>query len=290
VIRPKALGRGLEALLEREDGAPPAAHERLATLSVQQLQPGRYQPRTRMDENSLEELAQSIRRQGLIQPILVRAVDGSVDRFEIIAGERRWRAAKIAGLDDIPVVIRDVPDQAALAIALIENIQREDLNPIEEARGLQRLIDDFALTHQEVADAVGRSRAAVTNLLRLLALPERIQGFVLEGRLDMGHARALLAVTGTTQLQLAEQVVNRQLSVRETETLARLMTKTTPMAAAAGARARVNRDVQRLEQELAEQLGTTVEIKSAPGGSGKLILHYASLDHLDGLLERLRRA
>jgi ParB family chromosome partitioning protein len=225
----------------------------------------------------------------LIQPILVRALDTAPGRFEIIAGERRWRAARIAGLEDVPVVVRDVPDQAALAIALIENIQREDLNPLEEARGLERLIREFHLTHQEAAEAVGRSRAAVTNLLRLMSLPEEVQELLLDGRLDMGHARALLAVPANLQQQLAERVVSRGLSVRETEALARAATRPAARPGNAAPQARADRDVQRLEEELAGELGTTVEITAARGGSGKLILHYASLDHLDDLLSRLRR-
>jgi len=289
VIRSKALGRGLEALLEREEEAATTPHERLATLPVHQLQPGRYQPRTRMDDASLEELAQSIRRQGLIQPILVRAVEGMTGRFEIIAGERRWRAARIAGLEEVPVVVREVPDHAALAIALIENIQREDLNPLEEARGLQRLINEFELTHQEAADAIGRSRAAVTNLLRLLDLAEPVQELLLRGRIDMGHARALLSVAGSAQVQLAEQVAARSLSVREAEALVRLAGKPAAAKSKPSASApRVNRDIQRLEEEVAGALGTTVEIRPGAGGAGKLILHYASLDHLDDLLSRLR--
>jgi len=288
VMRSKALGRGLEALLEHEGEPDQAPRERLATLPIQQLQPGRYQPRSRMDEASLEELSQSIRRQGLIQPILVRGV--GLDRYEIIAGERRWRAARMAGLDEVPVVVRDVPDQSALAIALIENIQREDLNPLEEARGLDRLVREFELTHQEVADAIGRSRSAVTNLLRLLELPHSMQELLLHGRMEMGHARALLAVSGPAQIQLAEQVISRGLSVRETEALVRLAAKPAAAPKASARPPRVDRDIQRLEEELAGHLGTTVEIKAGPGGVGRLVLHYASLDHLEGLLTRLRSA
>ena len=195
MIKHKGLGRGLDALLDTEGSAPPA--ESLGTARVDRLQPGRYQPRTKMDAESLNELAASIRAQGLMQPILVRPA--GADRYEIIAGERRWRAAQIAGLEDIPVVVRDVPDQAALAMALIENIQRENLNPLEEAQGVQRLVAEFKLTHQEAADAIGRSRAATTNLLRLLNLPQSVQALVLDGQLDMGHARALLALDGELQ-------------------------------------------------------------------------------------------
>jgi ParB family transcriptional regulator, chromosome partitioning protein len=287
MIRPKALGRGLDALLGREGEQATLPRESLATLALHLVQPGRYQPRTHMDEASLAELAQSIQRQGLIQPILVRSLDERPGYYEIIAGERRWRAAQMAGLSEVPVVIRDVPDQAALAIALIENIQREDLNPLEEARGVQRLIGDFNLTHQEAAEAIGRSRTAVTNLLRLLSLPERVQGLLLEGHLDMGHARALLAAEAATCVRLAEDIVKRGLSVRQTEALMRSAPRA--RATAAAAPARVSRDIQRLEEEIAGELGTTVEIKATPSGSGKLILHYASLDHLDDLLARLRR-
>lgn len=289
MIKPKGLGRGLDALLggDQDTATPYAARDTLGTLRVEQLQPGKYQPRTRMDEASLAELAASIRAQGLMQPILVRVIAGG--RHEIIAGERRWRAAQLAGLTEVPVVIREVPDQSALAMALVENIQREDLNPLEEANGLQRLIDEFSLTHQEAADVVGRSRTAVTNLLRLLSLTKQVQELVFQGSLDMGHARAVLGLEGPTQVRIAQQVVERNLSVRETEQLVndtlhpKIDTTGTPRP-----RERVSRDVQRLEDELADQLGTTVEIRAKKDGSGRLVLAYGTLDQLDGLLAKLR--
>jgi ParB family chromosome partitioning protein len=282
--RQKGLGRGLDALLDRDDTGA-ALVDRLATLKLGQLGPGRYQPRTKMDEASLQELAASIRVQGLMQPILVRPV--AKDRYEIIAGERRWRAAKLAGLSEIPVVVRDVPDQAALAMALIENIQREDLNPLEEAHGVQRLVNEFKLTHQEAADAIGRSRAATTNLLRLLNLEKSVQQRMLEGQLDMGHARALLSLEGRRQDEVAKQVAGRGLSVRETEKLVNEILN--PAVRGKLRRARADRDVARLEEELSEELGTTVEIRQGRKGSGTLVIRYISHEHLDSLLVRLKR-
>jgi ParB family chromosome partitioning protein len=282
MIKHKGLGRGLDALLDAES-APPAP-ESLATARVDRLQPGRYQPRTKMDPESLNELAASIKEQGLMQPILVRP--HGADRYEIIAGERRWRAAQIAGLEEVPVVVRDVPDQAALAMALIENIQREDLNPLEEAQGVQRLVAEFKLTHQEAADAIGRSRAATTNLLRLLNLPQSVQQLVLDGALDMGHARALLALDGELQVGTAKKVAAKGLSVRETEQLVNDILH--PKAREARVRARTGRDIQRLEEEVSEKLGTTVEIKPVgKKGGGRLVINYMSHEHLDALLARL---
>lgn len=283
----KGLGRGLAALLDRDE--PVAAEaaapgEALATLPIDQLQPGKYQPRTHMDQASLEALAASIKSQGLMQPILIRRI--AAERYEIIAGERRWRAARIAGLNKVPVVIREVPDQAALAMALIENIQRENLNPLEEAQGIQRLINEFNLTHQEAADAVGRSRAATTNLLRLLNLTAQVQQLVFENKLDMGHARALLALEGHRQVEVARRVAEENLSVRETERLVNAILNPkldTPKPAA-----RKDRDVQRLQEELSERLGTTVELKPGKKGAGKLVISYMSNDHLDELLQQLR--
>jgi len=280
----KGLGRGLDALLDRDETGA-ALVDRLATLKLGQLGPGRYQPRTKMDEASLQELAASIRVQGLMQPILVRPV--ARDRYEIIAGERRWRAAKLAGLPEVPVVVRDVPDQAALAMALIENIQREDLNPLEEAHGVQRLVNEFKLTHQEAADAIGRSRAATTNLLRLLNLEKSVQQRMLEGQLDMGHARALLSLEGRRQDEVAKRVAGRGLSVRETEKLVNEILN--PPVRGKLRRARADRDVARLEEELSEELGTTVEIRQGRKGSGTLVIRYISHEHLDSLLIRLKR-
>jgi ParB family transcriptional regulator, chromosome partitioning protein len=283
MIKHKGLGRGLDALLDAEGSPPPA--ESLGTARVDRVQPGRYQPRTKMDAESLNELAASIREQGLMQPILVRPA--GADRYEIIAGERRWRAAQLAGLEEIPVVVRDVPDQAALAMALIENIQREDLNPLEEAQGVQRLVAEFKLTHQEAADAIGRSRAATTNLLRLLSLPQSVQALVLDGQLDMGHARALLALDAELQAGTAQKVAAKGLSVRETERLVNDILH--PKAREARVKARTGRDIQRLEEEVSEKLGTTVEIKTGKKGSGRLVINYMSHEHLDDLLAKLTR-
>jgi len=279
----KGLGRGLDALLDRDSESGPIA-EHQATLRVDQLQRGRYQPRTKMDDASLQELAASIKRQGLMQPILVRPIERG--RYEIIAGERRWRAAKIAGLADIPVLVREVPDSAALAMALVENIQREDLNPLEEAGGVQRLIGEFKLTHQEAAEAIGRSRAATTNLLRLLNLQKPVQALVFDGKLEMGHARALLALEGRRQESVAKRVAARALSVRQTENLVNAMLHP---AARAKRRLNVDRDVARLEEELSEEIGTTIQIKPGKKGAGKLVVDYSSPDHLDDLLSRFRR-
>jgi len=279
----KGLGRGLDALLDIEGASPKG--ESLATVGIDRVQPGRYQPRTKMDAESLDELAASIKAQGLMQPILVRPADG--DRYEIIAGERRWRAARIAGLSEVPVVVRHVADQAALAMSLIENIQREDLNPLEEAQGVQRLVAEFKLTHQEAADAIGRSRAATTNLLRLLTLPQSVQGLVFDGALDMGHARALLALEGELQIATAKKVAGKGLSVRETEQLVNELLH--PKARMPRAKARIGRDIQRLEEEVSEKLGTTVEIKPGKKGSGRLVVSYMSHEHLDDLLNKLTR-
>ena len=284
MIKAKGLGRGLDALLGGEETAAPA-RESLATAAIDRLHPGRYQPRTKMDQGALEELAASIRAQGLMQPILVRPAGG--ERYEIIAGERRWRAARIAGLAEVPIVVREVSDQAALAMALIENIQREDLNPLEEAQGVQRLVEEFGLTHQQAAEAIGRSRAATTNLLRLLNLTPPVQALVSDGALDMGHARALLALEGSLQVQTAKKVVERALSVRETEQLVNDILH--PKLKQPRAKARASRDIQRLEEEVSEKLGTTVQIKAGRKGSGRLVVSYMSHEHLDELLAKLTR-
>ena len=279
----KGLGRGLDALLDKDGEAGPVS-ERQATLRIDQLQRGRYQPRTKMDNGSLEELAASIRTQGLMQPILVRPVgDG---RYEIIAGERRWRAAKIAGLAEVPALVRDVPDSSALAMALVENIQREDLNPLEEAGGVQRLIAEFKLTHQEAAEAIGRSRTATTNLLRLLNLQKGVQALVFDGKLEMGHARALLALDGRQQENAAKRVAEQALSVRQTERLVNAILHPT---AKTKRRHAFDRDVARLEEELSEEIGTKIEIKPGKKGAGRLVVSYSSHDHLDDLLSRFRR-
>ncbi|HRF12985.1 MAG: ParB/RepB/Spo0J family partition protein [Candidatus Accumulibacter phosphatis] len=275
----KGLGRGLDALLADNDVQ---SREQQRTLPVGHLQPGKYQPRTRMDSASLEELAASIRVQGLMQPILVRPV--SDDRYEIIAGERRWRAAQMAGLTEVSTLIRDIPDEAALAMALIENIQREDLNPLEEALGLQRLIDEFSMTHQQAADAVGRSRPAASNLLRLLQLAAPAQELLMRGEIDMGHARALLPLAGAQQIQLAQRVVQKGLSVRETERLVQFALKA-PKEATPN---RPDRDVLRLQEELADLLGAQVAIRSNKRGAGKVLIEFGDLDQLEGILQRLR--
>jgi ParB family chromosome partitioning protein len=283
MIRPKGLGRGLDALLS---GGNEAAPEALQTLAIDRIKPGKYQPRTRMDETSLNELADSIREQGLMQPILVRPVDGG--RFEIIAGERRWRAAQRVGLREVPALVKSVPDQAALALALIENIQREDLNPLEEARGLARLIEEFGLTHEAAAKAVGRSRSAVTNLLRLTTLAKPAQDYLLNGNMEMGHARALLALPGPQQTAASARVVNGQLSVRETERLVFSLLNPAKRDARRNTHRGHDADTARLETDLAEALGAKVKIEVGKKGAGKLVIAYASLEQLDGIIAKLR--
>ncbi len=283
MARHKGLGRGLDALLGGT--SKPRDEDTLAQLPVAALRPGKYQPRTRMDEASLAELADSIRARGVIQPVVVRSVGES--QYEILAGERRWRAARIAGLAHVPAVIRDVPDEAALGIGLIENIQREDLNPIEEANGIKRLIDEFRLTHEEAARAVGRSRAGVTNLLRLLELAPAVQAMVQDSRIDMGHARALLALSRPRQVELAHQIADKGLSVRETERLVQAGA-TPPHAAPAAHPPALDADTRRLQEELCETLGATVRLRPRAQGRGSVIIDYASLDELEGLLGRLR--
>ncbi len=284
MIRPKGLGRGLDALLAGSDNA--AGTETLQTLAVDRLRPGRYQPRTKMDSASLDELAASIREQGVMQPILVRPVDGG--RFEIVAGERRWRAAQRAGLTQVPALVRSVPDQAALALALIENIQREDLNPLEEANGIARLIEEFGLTHESAAKAVGRSRSAVTNLLRLRELAKPVQEYLLDGAIDMGHARALLGLSAGAQTAAAARVVAQGLSVRETEKLVAVLATGGGKRRSRRANTARDADVVRLEHEIAEALGASVTIDPRQNGAGRVVISYASLDQLDGILAKLR--
>ena len=275
----KGLGRGLEALLA---GSRSDKEDVLRDLNVSQLKPGKYQPRTNMGEEPLQELAASIRSQGVIQPILVRVL--ADDSYEIIAGERRWRAAQIAGLSIVPVLVRSVPDKAALAMALIENIQRENLNPLEEAIGIQRLIDEFEMTHQSAADAVGRSRSAASNLLRLLKLPDAIQAMLMDNRLDMGHARALLGLDGAEQIAIANRVVHEQLSVRDTENLVNKHLNAVEKPKAVKVE---DCDLMRLEADLSDQLGAKVEIRAAKNGAGKLVVAFDGNEHLDSLLEKL---
>ncbi|MDO8787215.1 MAG: ParB/RepB/Spo0J family partition protein [Sulfuritalea sp.] len=274
----RGLGRGLDALLAANNTPESQRQEMLA---VGALQPGKYQPRTRMDPGSLEELAASIKAQGLIQPISVRPV--STGHYEIIAGERRWRAAQIAGLAEVPVLIRDIPDDAALAMSLIENIQREDLNPLEEAAGIQRLIDEFKMTHQQAADAVGRSRSAATNLLRLLLLAKPAQDMLMAGDIEMGHARALLPLSKSEQGRVAALVADKGFSVRETERL--VARQLNPPAS--GSKNKPDRDLLRLEEELSDRLGATVKISANRKGGGSLSIRFGSLDQLDGLLAKL---
>jgi len=286
MIRPKGLGRGLDALLAGTDDAAPSAGEALQTIAIDRIRPGKYQPRTKMDAASLTELADSIREQGIVQPILVRPVDGS--RFEIIAGERRWRAAQQAGLRDVPALVKAVPDNAALTLALVENIQREDLNPLEEAQGLARLINELGLTHDAAAKAVGRSRSAVSNLLRLTSLAKAVQEYLLSGALEMGHARALLALPEAQQAGAAARVVNGQLSVRETERLVAALANPAQRAARAKAKPRYDADTARLENELAEKFGAVVRIEPGRKGAGRIVIRYSSLEQLDGIIAKLR--
>lgn len=284
MIKPKGLGRGLDALLGGGKNEAPAKTEgELRELSIGNLAPGKYQPRTRMDKAALEELAQSIKDRGIVQPILVRVLSGG--KFEIVAGERRWRAAQIAGLATVPALVRDIPDEHALGIGLIENIQREDLNAIEEAAGIKRLIDEFKLTHETAAQAVGRSRAAVSNLLRLLDLAKPVQEMLMEAKLDMGHARALLALGKAKQVELAHQVVAKSLSVREAE---RLVKHELDPPKNGKTKLSADADTRHLENDLAEKLGTRVEVKADKKGKGTLTIDFMSFDHLDGILERAK--
>ena len=288
-IKKRGLGRGLDALLGGsnaavlEEEAIKADSRELQHLPLDLIQRGKYQPRRDMDPSALEELANSIKVQGVMQPIVVRPIGGG--RFEIIAGERRWRASQQAGLDKIPAMVREVPDEAAIAMALIENIQREDLNPIEEAVALQRLQQEFELTQQQVADAVGKSRVTITNLLRLIALPEEIKTLLSHGDLEMGHARALLGLPLEQQVEGARHVVARGLTVRQTEALVRqwLNAKEKPAE-----KAKVDPDINRLEQRLAEKLGAPVQIKHGQKGKGQLVIRYNSLDELQGVLAHIR--
>ncbi|ODP34833.1 ParB/RepB/Spo0J family partition protein [Pandoraea sp. ISTKB] len=290
-LKKKGLGRGLEALLgahaDNHNGAAEASAEGApSVMPLERLQAGKYQPRTRMDEGALQELAASIRAQGLMQPILVRRVDG--EKYEIIAGERRFRAARIAGLTEVPVLVRDVPDEAAAAMALIENIQREDLNPLEEAQGIQRLLGEFNYTHEQAAESLGRSRSAVSNLLRLLNLAHPVQTMLLAGDLDMGHARALLSVDAATQITLANQVVNKRLSVRDTERIVNASLKPQGDGIRRRSAEEGGRDVTRLEEELSDLLASNVKIKVGRKGTGQLTIDFGSLDALDGILARIR--
>jgi ParB family chromosome partitioning protein len=296
MAKKRGLGRGLDALLGSHQAAKQIAQEaeevastgsfkdgELQTLPVEFIQRGKYQPRREMNQEALEELAGSIRAQGVMQPIVVRPV--GPEKYEIIAGERRWRACQLAGLDRIPVLIREVPDEAAIAMALIENIQREDLNPMEEAIALARLQQEFELTHQQIADAVGKSRVTVTNLLRLMSLRDDVQKMLEHGDLEMGHARALLTLPPELQASTAQNVVAKGLSVRQTEALVRKLQESKPEK---GGAARPDADIQRLEESLAEKLGAPVQIQHTVKGKGKLILTYNSLEELDGILSHIK--
>lgn len=279
----KGLGRGLDALLAVNIDVP--QDEVLREMRIDQLKPGKYQPRSHMDEAALTELSASIKAQGVIQPILARELaDGSC---EIIAGERRWRAARLAGLTEVPVLVRKVPDNAALAMALIENIQRENLNPLEEAVGIQRLIDEFQMTHQTAADAVGRSRSAATNLLRLLNLTEVVKDHLSNNRLDMGHARALLGLEGANQVAAANKIVAEGLSVREAEKLVQDMLKPPADKKAEKSAQQHDRDIMRLQERVSDQLGAKVGIQHGTKGKGKLVIEYKNLDQLDGILAKM---
>ncbi len=298
--RPKGLGRGLEALLgpKVEDAAPAdgAASQLPTTLTLSELVPGQYQPRTRMDEGALYELAESIKAQGIMQPILVRQLTSGPDdgKYEIIAGERRFRAARLAGLSQVPVLVRDVPDESAAAMSLIENIQREDLNPLEEAQGLQRLVKEFGLTHEQAAQAVGRSRSAASNLLRLLHLAEPVQTMLMAGDVDMGHARALLALDRATQITAANQISAKKLSVREAESLAKKLSAEFNLTSPKPKKEK-SRDLKRVEEELSDLLAADVEIRIKKRVKrngrvqevGELAIQFGSLEELNGLIEKL---
>lgn len=275
----KGLGRGLDALLSRNESSD-IPEESLQNLKVTVLQPGKYQPRTNMDPAALTQLADSIKAQGVMQPILVRPI-GS-DRYEIIAGERRWRAAQLAELDEVPTIIRQVPDESALAMSLIENIQRENLNPLEEAQGIQRLIKEFGMTHQLAGEALGNSRSTISNLLRLLNLSNPVQELMMQGEIDMGHGRALLPLSSVEQIKIANLVVHKQMSVRETEKLVNQLENPTTKKVK-----KIDRDLIRLQENVSERLGTQVVIKPKANGQGNIVINYVNLDQLDDILSKL---
>lgn len=283
----KGLGRGLDALLAGDMGSVGEA-DSLLMLKVDQLRPGKYQPRSYMDDAALQTLADSIKSQGIMQPILVRHIDA--EHYEIIAGERRWRASQIAGLEEVPVLVREIADESALAMALIENIQRENLNPLEEAQGIKRLIDEFAMTHEKAATAVGRSRVAVSNLLRLLTLSAPVQEMLMHSKLDMGHARALIGLDNAQQVMLAERIVHNDLSVREVEDLVKKLNKEGQSSAPKQMqKTSVNHDVLRLQESLSDQLGAAVSIKARANGAGIMKISYANLDQLDEIIAKISR-
>lgn len=280
MVKQKGLGRGLDALLAG-DVESVSSGDTMLKLKISQMQPGKFQPRSYMDDVALQTLADSIKSQGIMQPILVREIASG--KYEIIAGERRWRASQIAGLDEVPVLLRDIPDESALAMALIENIQRENLNPLEEAQGIKRLIDEFAMTHEKAADAVGRSRVAVSNILRLLTLSHPVQELLLQNKLDMGHARALIGLDAARQIMLANKVVQLNLSVREVEALAKQQeTKEDNKQ-----KININHDVTRLQDALSDKLGTKVTIAGKASGAGILKISYSNLDQLDDIIAKI---
>jgi ParB family transcriptional regulator, chromosome partitioning protein len=283
MVKQKGLGRGLDALLANdiEDARNTDSQQ---MLNVTQLQPGKYQPRSYMDDAALQTLADSIKTQGIMQPILVREV--SPDKFEIIAGERRWRASQMAGLSQVPVLVREIADESALAMALIENIQRENLNPLEEAQGIKRLIDEFAMTHEKAADAVGRSRVAVSNILRLLTLTHAVQEMLMQNKLDMGHARALIGLDAAQQVMLANKIVQQRLSVREVENLVKKVGNDDKPKTH---KINVNRDVLALQNALSEKIGATVNISAKANGAGTLKINYSNLDQLDDIIAKISR-
>ena len=283
MVKLKGLGRGLDALLA-SDIETATSTEAMRTLNVAQMQPGKYQPRSYMDDAALQTLADSIKAQGVMQPILVRQI--GTDKFEIIAGERRWRASKIAGLSEVPVLVRDIADESALAMALIENIQRENLNPLEEAQGIKRLIDEFAMTHEKAAEAVGRSRAAVSNLLRLLTLTHVVQELLMQNKLDMGHARALIGLDAAQQILLANKIISQNLSVREVESLVKKLGAETH---AKPHKVTPNRDVLTLQNNLSEKIGAVVSISAKANGAGMLKISYSNLDQLDDIIAKMLR-
>jgi ParB family chromosome partitioning protein len=279
MTKSKGLGRGLDALLSRNH---PEETESLQNLDINLLQAGKYQPRTKMDQVSLIHLSESIKAQGIMQPILVRSL--ATGGYEIIAGERRWRAAQIAGLSRIPAIVREVPDESALALSLIENIQREDLNPLEAALGIQRLIEEFGMTHETAGQALGSSRSAISNLLRLLNLTASVQELMMQGKIDMGHGRALLALNPEKQIEIAYLIVQKQLSVRETENLIKRLNQIPTVRN----RSHTDRDLLRLQEDISARLGAQVVIKPGKKGAGNLVIHYVSLEQLDGILAKFQ--